>query len=1188
MNSPQGIPGEKVEELLDRLFYQEETLSSALPPQLPAAGPLCAEEESWRRIASGEMRDDAAQLLIEHAAECRRCGGILHFWTDILAKEQTAEESAALSKLASAKPGWEERITKQLAEPRPSTAPRSRLLWPVSIGSAAALAASIFFVFFYRSFNAQPSPERLLAEAYTGQRIMDARIPLAGFAAIVPSHHQRAAGSSSSTLNNSVPLLEARAAINQALMKTPEDPHWLLLEARADLLSENYDAAIDTLKRLLAVDPANVPALTDLASAYIMRSKATDVASDQATALDYLEQAKRIDPNNTIVLYNEAVVLSDLFQYNNAIEVWKKFLTVEHDPAWLSDGKRRLSEINARQAQKIKEQSRLDPFLKDSDGMLYLARSPDLVASYDEELSTLHLPALLLTAFPTSTDTTCSADCLAARTLLHSIATSLEKHHQDSWLADLLSQTSSPGFPEAVNPLARSIREGAQSDFGDGLADAQKASQFFTQIGNTAGRDRAGVELIYGYEHLLRDRDCLQTAKEVSADLEKAHSPWMTAQFWADDMACNTQENNFSEAMTDLNRSLQVSAVSGYRILHLRAIGFLASLEESIGNRNRDWTLNLQGLRTYWFGNYPAIRSNQFYSELSYLEESGPRPFTSVLFHRETLQVVSSMNSPQYVNIDHFLLVQAEIRAGEVNEAAQELKVAEVEFETLPNHEALQNYLPDMQIAVAEAYLGRGQTGPASRMLSGVAIRIANSGNRDMQLHYEAAMGHLLLLEGNRVQADAQLTQAIALAEQGYQQTQGFEDRLAWIERARPSYAALALLRLHNGISPVHALAIWERYRVLSSGNSLKRWCPLKNDLECLVPALEASRQHLSHATVFGSLRFDSTLLLWTMNDHGIHTREIAIEPNRFDLLSKTFAEMLETPQSREASLRFYGRRLAGTLLEPVAADLNSERTLIFDLDDSLEFLPVAALPWREGYLGTEFSLSMVHSLLVSGDMPQTLAGTGASLVVGASLPDTSASIEAEPLPEAATEARTVAGFLKHPHLLTGSEATAASFRNAADHASLIHFAGHTNFFDGNTRLLFARSASAAMPQSWLDVNDFRGHRFADCSLVVLSACSTGRGADREADDTQDLVQTFVADGVRQVVATHWDVDSAAAVPLMKTFYSNLAKGETVTGSLLQAERTVRGMAEYSHPYYWAPYYTVGLDRPMFKELLHE
>jgi CHAT domain-containing protein len=1186
MNSPQGIPGEKVEELLDRLFYQENQ-SSGLPPQLPPAGPLCADEESWRRIAAGEMREDAAQLLIEHAAECRRCGGILHFWTGILAKDQTAEESAALGKLASAKPVWQERITKQLAEPRPSASSRHRLLWSVSMGAAAALAASVFFVFFYRSFNAQPSPERLLAEAYTGQRIMDARIPLAGFAAVVPSHHQRSAGSPN-TLNGSVPLLEARAAINQALMKTPEDPHWLLLEARADLLGENYDAAIDTLKRLLAVDPANVPALTDLASAYIMRSKSTDVASDQATALDYLEQAKRIDPSNTVVLYNEAVVLSDLFQYNNAIEVWKKFIAAEHDPAWQADGKRRLAEIDARQAQKIKEQSRLDPFLKNAEGMLYLARSPDLVANYDEELSTLHLPALLLTAFPSPPKTACSADCSAASALLHAIAASLKKHHQDGWLAALLSQTSSPEFPEAVNLLARSIREGAQSDFGDGLDDAQKSSQIFTQIGNKTGRNRAGLELIYSYEHLLRDRDCLQAAKEVAANLEKAYSPWMTAQFWADESSCHLQENDFAGDLASLKRSLQISTASGYRIVHLRAVGFSVSMEVSIGNLNQGWALNLQGLKIYWNGNYPIIRSNEFYSEFSYLEASGPRPFASVLFHREVLQAVSRMNAPQFVNADRFLLVKAEIRAGEVDEAAQELRVAEAEFETLPDHEAQQNGLSDLQIAVAEAYLGHSQIEQASRMLSGVAARIANSGNRDMQLRYEAAMGHLAFLEDNHKQADAQLTQAIALAEQGYQQTQGAEDRLAWIEHARPSYAALTLLRLHSETSPVHALAIWERYRVLSSGDSLKRWCSLNSDLECLLPALEAKQQHLSHATVLGSLRFGSTLLLWTMNDHGVHTREIAIDPNRFDLLTKTFAEMLETPQSREASLRFYGRRLASTLLEPVAADLNSERTLIFDLDDSLEFVPVAALPWREGYLGTEFAISTVHSLLVSGEQPQAPVNTGTSLIVGASLPDTSGGIEAASLPEAAMEARTVAGFVNHPQLLAGSEATAASFRNAADHASLIHFAGHTSFFDGSTRLLFASSTSAVRPQSWLDVTDFRGHRFADCSLVVLSACSTGKGAEREADDTRDLVQTFIADGAQQVVATHWDVDSAAAVPLMKTFYSSLAKGETVTGSLLQAERTVRGMAEYSHPYYWAPYYAVGLDRPMPKELLHE
>jgi CHAT domain-containing protein len=105
---------------------------------------------------------------------------------------------------------------------------------------------------------------------------------------------------------------------------------------------------------------------------------------------------------------------------------------------------------------------------------------------------------------------------------------------------------------------------------------------------------------------------------------------------------------------------------------------------------------------------------------------------------------------------------------------------------------------------------------------------------------------------------------------------------------------------------------------------------------------------------------------------------------------------------------------------------------------------------------------------------------------------------------------------------------------------------------------------------------------------VVLSACSTGKREERDADDIQDIVQTLTAEGARQIVATHWDVDSAASVSLMKEFYSALAHGQTVPQALLQAERSVSATPEYRHPYYWSPYYSIGTSTLNLKELLHD
>jgi CHAT domain-containing protein len=55
----------------------------------------------------------------------------------------------------------------------------------------------------------------------------------------------------------------------------------------------------------------------------------------------------------------------------------------------------------------------------------------------------------------------------------------------------------------------------------------------------------------------------------------------------------------------------------------------------------------------------------------------------------------------------------------------------------------------------------------------------------------------------------------------------------------------------------------------------------------------------------------------------------------------------------------------------------------------------------------------------------------------------------------------------------------------------------------------------------------------------------------------------------------------------MKDFYAGLAQGLTVPHAMLQAVRAVSATAEYRHPYFWAPYYVIGISRSNLKELLH-
>jgi CHAT domain-containing protein/tetratricopeptide (TPR) repeat protein len=1189
------MPEERIEELLARLLHARSqdgaTPCSGPPPSDDNHDTGCPPENVWRSLALRECGEIQTTTLIEHAAGCQRCGSILNFWSSILSDLQSPAESAFLSHLSALTPAWQERMTTTLVAASVVSSPvrptRARMLWPSIIGVAGALAATALVFLFLRNSRSEQSPERLLAEAYSGHRIMDTRIPMAAFAPVDSEHHTRAA--SAATLTDSVPLLEARAAISQALMKTPEDPHWLLLEARSDLLNANYDPAIETLKRLLAGDPNNVGVLTDLASAYAMRAQATDTPSENAAALDYLAEAARIAPRDPVVLYNEAIVLGDLYQYATAVDVWKKFLAVEHDKAWLADGRRRLAAIQALQSQTRQSQSRLAPFLRNPEGMLHLARSPDLVAQYDERLSPLYLPQLLQAAFPIHPSSNpdspiqCPDSCAAARALLEATAASLQKRHHDQWLADLLASPPSPAFAAAANTLAIAIARGHSSHFADGLQQAESAQRLFEQLHNPAGAALSASEQVFDLQHFLDDRRCLSVARQLAPVFARHHYPWIEAEFWADESGCHSQQNDFAAAKASLDHSMQISDIAGYPINHLRAFDFTAALEQSMGNRDLAWKMNLQGLRNYWAGSQPAIRGQQLYTHIAYIEQASDQLYASVLMHRESVSELEPLDYPQLLNANQFLLVRSEIRAGETEEAAEDLEVARRELAALPERDVVRETNADIGILLAEAYLTRSDTTGAARELENVAPAIAGTGNHDMELRYAAAMGHLALRRGNSSEAYDQLTQAASIAEKAYRETRGIQDRIDWIELARPVYAELALLRLYQGKPAIAALAIWERYRLLSSGVSPEQWCR-ESSLTCLAPHLEAARKNLRQETVLGVIRLDESLILWSMDDRGIHIHEVPIDPARFDRMCHAFSEVLATPQSSEAAINFYSSRLSAALLTPAAAEIDPHRALVFDLDDSIEFLPVNALLLNGGYLGLEFPISTVHSMLLADRTPSPLPAAPQSIVVGASLPGDS---EAPPLPEARAEALAVAGYLTRPRLFIGADATANSIEAAAPHAALIHFAGHTRFIDGRTRLLLARRGSGS-GSDWLDARAFSSPAFAGCRLVVLAACSTGKREDSDSGDIQDIVQTLTAQGAQQIVATHWDVDSAASVALMKAFYSGLARGLTVPQAMLQAKRSVTNTAEYRHPYYWAPYYVIGISRSNLKELLHD
>ena len=298
--------------------------------------------------AANQVKMDA---LLAHAAACSTCAERLR----LLSADLTEDEREMLAALRCQTAEGQKDLAIELAK-TPRVAPRKQptrlYLWS-GVGLAASLLIAVGLTSWWRAAN---NPDRLLAEAYTGTRLFDLRMPGASFAEVTPSMHLRGGAATKEPAK----LLEARSRIERQLDAAPEDPHWLELEARSDILEEKFDPAVEILSRLVAAGPVSPTLLLDDASAYFQRGLATESESDRATALDLLRRADEMAPDNPVVLFNEAVVMEDRGQFMNAVETWNRYLRFERDPAWLAEGRRRLEALALRLNELKSHQSRME------------------------------------------------------------------------------------------------------------------------------------------------------------------------------------------------------------------------------------------------------------------------------------------------------------------------------------------------------------------------------------------------------------------------------------------------------------------------------------------------------------------------------------------------------------------------------------------------------------------------------------------------------------------------------------------------------------------------------------------------------------------------------------------------------------------------------------------------------------
>ncbi|MCC5937976.1 MAG: CHAT domain-containing protein [Lunatimonas sp.] len=170
--------------------------------------------------------------------------------------------------------------------------------------------------------------------------------------------------------------------------------------------------------------------------------------------------------------------------------------------------------------------------------------------------------------------------------------------------------------------------------------------------------------------------------------------------------------------------------------------------------------------------------------------------------------------------------------------------------------------------------------------------------------------------------------------------------------------------------------------------------------------------------------------------------------------------------------------------------------------------------------------------------------------------------------------------FLSGCEFFVQSDATKGTFMDKInDHAMVVLYT-HAEADTAN------QEAYLYFHDERLKVSDLQFLDALPTELIILSACNTGTGANRQGEGVFSLARGFAAAGIPTSVTTLWEIDSRATYSLTENFYQQVVKGIPMDEALRQAKlKMLQGDDRMQAlPYFWGGSIVLGSVQPLLIE----
>jgi Cytochrome c biogenesis factor len=861
--------------LLDRQLKVGQ-LKSLKPTLVPVPHDDCPEPGSWREIAAGLTNSAETLSHVEHASRCNYCAPLLQnaiAEVQRLSTSLTDSEQSYIRSLASADSNWQQRVAEQINGKPHSTVESSwakrwiQMLAPPRFALAGAsllaiIAVSSWIVIHYKQGRAV---DQLLAHAYTEKRTLELRIPGAAYGPLRVSR-----GAQASFNSRSASLLKAEALIASELQSHPSDPKWLHAQANADLLEGKYDAAVDSLRRASELDPQSPAILTDLATAYYQRAQQEDKKEDLGAAFEYLSRALKMRPDDPVALFNRALVSEQQFLYQQALDDWDHYLRIDPSSEWAEEARNHASSIR----EILKRHTHIAPLLSPAavaaaasasgtEGRTAIDRR---IEEYLQEAVRSWLPQ----AFPEER-ASANPDDLRA---LFFLAKLTSQRHGDDWLSDLLHDTSTANFSQAISALASAVKANETGDYDVSRQQALLAERLFSGSSNGAGQLRSQFELTYSNQATRRTDECRRVATVALAQSERFNYPWLQIQLGLQKAVCSLLGQNDWGGDERVSRVAMARARDAhYDSLYLRALYFIA--DDQVGNGEI-----LAGLKSvtvalerYWSSGVPAVRAYNFYNLLGGMPEfSAKEPHFVMAIWREAIALVDSTDNLYARAAAHSFAARAATAAYEPEVAQQQYAQAASLLALTPRTGATMDLILWNEISTAEmeARLGQFQSGIAR--LTHIQDEVRRRSDKSLEAKFYATLGDLQLRSHHPEQAEEAFRPAMDSVEQKLNSLNSEEDRSSGVRKRHLSTwepPRPKLFRVTFKSRSIILNVTWARQAGWQAAPSTKLTAALRHAFQRFSPRPPLPTLHCPTVSLSGPM----TIAVWKRNGSRNRTR---------------------------------------------------------------------------------------------------------------------------------------------------------------------------------------------------------------------------------------------------------------------------------------------------------------------------